>query len=154
MSTSDAADAKADNAKLWTRNFLLLWQGQFVSAVGDVVYEIALGFWVLAVSGSTALMGTLLAASTIPRVLLSPVAGVVVDRSDRKKLLVTMDFVRGIFVLLVATAAFMGTAQIWMVFIVGIANGMCAAFLIRQSALLSRTLLHERNWFKLILFFL
>ena len=107
---------------------MLLWQGQFVSALGDVVYEIALGFWVLVVTGSTALMGTLFAASTVPRVLLSPFAGVVVDRTDRKRLLVAMDLIRGIFVVVVAIAAFTGNAQAWMVFIVGIANGICAAF--------------------------
>ena len=58
--------------RLWTRGFFLLWQGQLVSVLGDVVYEIALGFWVLAVTGSTALMGTLLATSTLPRILVSP----------------------------------------------------------------------------------
>ena len=46
--------------KLWTANFLLLWQGQLVSILGDVVYAIALGFWVLQKTGSTALMGTLM----------------------------------------------------------------------------------------------
>jgi len=69
--------------RLWNRNFLLLWQGQLVSSLGDTVYAIALGFWILAVTGSTALMGTLMAASTLPRVLVGPLAGVVVDRRDR-----------------------------------------------------------------------
>ena len=77
--------------RLWNLNFFLLWQGQFVSAIGDVVYEIALGFWILAVTGSTVIMGTLMAASTIPRVLLAPLAGVIVDRKDRKGLLILMD---------------------------------------------------------------
>ena len=37
-------EANAPTEKLWTRNFLLLWQGQLVSILGDVVYAIAL-FW-------------------------------------------------------------------------------------------------------------
>jgi MFS transporter, DHA3 family, macrolide efflux protein len=124
----EVTDTDSPKSKLWNGNFILLWQGQFVSALGDVVYEIALGFWVLAMTGSTALMGTLLAASTVPRVLLSPFAGVVVDRADRKRLLVAMDLMRGIFVVLVAIAAYTGNAHVWMVFIVGIANGLCSAF--------------------------
>jgi DHA3 family macrolide efflux protein-like MFS transporter len=114
--------------RVWTRDFLLLWQGQLVSALGDVAYEIALGFWILAVTGSTGLMGTLMAASVLPRVLLSPFAGVLVDRSDRKWLIVLMDVVRGLAVVLVGLAALAGVVQVWMVFVAGILTGAAAAF--------------------------
>ncbi|HVO39242.1 MAG TPA: MFS transporter [Spirochaetia bacterium] len=114
--------------RLWTRNFLLLWQGQLVSILGDVVYEIALGFWVLAVTGSTALMGTLLAASTLPRILVSPFAGVVIDRSDRRRLMILMDVARGVVVSAVGAAAIVGVLQIWMVFAAGVILGICGAF--------------------------
>jgi len=114
--------------KLWNMNFFLLWQGQLVSAVGDVIYEIALGFWVLAVTGSTGLMGALMAASTVPRVLIAPFAGVLVDRSDRKWLLVVMDAARGVAVVAVAVAAYLGALEIWMVFCAGIIIGAGAAF--------------------------
>lgn len=114
--------------KLWNKNFFLLWQGQLVSAFGDVVYEMALGFWVLALTGSTALMGTLMAASMLPRVLISPFAGVIVDRSDRKWMIVLMDVVRGVFITFVGIAALFGFIQLWMVFAAGIIMGISAAF--------------------------
>ena len=114
--------------KLWNMNFFLLWQGQFVSAMGDVAYSIALGFWILALTGSTALMGTLMAASSLPRILISPFAGVVVDRSDRKWLLVLMDMIRGIFVVFVGIASYLRFIQIWMVFVAGVVIGACGAF--------------------------
>jgi DHA3 family macrolide efflux protein-like MFS transporter len=114
--------------RLWNRNYFLIWQGNLVSAVGDVAYEIALGFWILAVTGSTALMGTLMAASVVPRVLLSPFAGVVVDRSDRKWMIVAMDAVRGVVVVLVGAAALAGLAKVWMVFAAGVIIGVGAAF--------------------------
>lgn len=123
-----AALPKGRPAKLWNLNFILLWQGQFVSAVGDVVYEIALGFWILATTGSVGLMGALMAAATIPRVLISPFAGVIVDRSSRKWLLVAMDAVRGSAVVLVGIAALLEAAQVWMVFAAGIIIGIGAAF--------------------------
>jgi MFS transporter, DHA3 family, macrolide efflux protein len=118
----------ARRPRLWTASFALLWQGQFVSSLGDVAYEIALGFWVLAATGSTALMGTLMAASTIPRVLVSPFAGVWVDRTDRKRLLVLMDVLRGVAVVAVGVAALAGFLQVWMVFAAGIVIGLGAAF--------------------------
>jgi MFS transporter, DHA3 family, macrolide efflux protein len=114
--------------RLWTLNFLLLWQGQLVSILGDVVYGIALGFWVLAVTGSTGLMGGLLAASTLPRIVASPVAGVVVDRFDRRRLMIAMDAVRGATVVAVAIGAFAGFLQVWMAFAAGVVIGLCGAF--------------------------
>jgi MFS family permease len=106
--------------KLWTRSFLILWQSQLVSTIGDAVYAIALGFWVLDVTGSTALMGALMAASTLPGVLLSPFAGVLIDRSNKKLLLIAMDIVRGAAVVLLSAAAYAGLIEIWMVFAAGI----------------------------------
>jgi DHA3 family macrolide efflux protein-like MFS transporter len=114
--------------KLWNINFFLLWQGQFVSAMGDVAYSIALGFWILARTGSTALMGTLMATSSLPRMLISPFAGVIVDRSDRKWLLVIMDAIRGIFVVIVGVASYLGFIRVWMVFVAGVVIGACGAF--------------------------
>ena len=117
-----------NTGKLWTFNFFLLWQGQMVSAFGDVIYEIALGFWVLAVTGSTGLMGTLMAASALPRILIAPFAGVIVDRCNRRNMLVLMDLVRGIVITAVGTAALLGFVRIWMVFAAGVILGICAAF--------------------------
>lgn len=114
--------------RLWNRDFFLLWQGQVVSSLGDVIYAIVLGFWILNVTGSTALMGSLMAASTLPRILVSPFAGVVVDRADRRRLLILTDAVRGAAVVGVAIAAFTGTLQVWMVFVAAVVIGTCGAF--------------------------
>ncbi|MDF2520398.1 MAG: bacE [Clostridia bacterium] len=114
--------------KLWNLNFLLLWQGQLVSALGDVVYEIALGFWVLQKTGSTALMGALMASAAIPRLIISPFAGVWVDRLNRRNILVVTDAIRGLLVVLIGIAAITGHAEVWMVFAVAVISGACAAF--------------------------
>ncbi len=124
----DSMEAGAPVERLWTRSFILLWQGQLVSILGDVVYAIALGFWILAATGSTALMGGLMAASTLPRILVSPVAGVVVDRSDRRRLMIWMDVIRGAAVVAVGIGAIAGFLQVWMVFAAGIIIGLCGAF--------------------------
>jgi DHA3 family macrolide efflux protein-like MFS transporter len=114
--------------RLWNLNFILLWQGQFVSAMGDVLYGIALGFWVLQKTGSTALMGALMAASTLPRIIISPFAGVLVDRIDRRGMLVVTDLVRGLFVALVGVAAYANLIDVWMVFAAGVVISAGSAF--------------------------
>lgn len=114
--------------KLWNKNFFLLWQGQLVSVLGDVLYSIALSFWILDITGSTALMGLLSAMTMAPRIILGPFAGVFVDRWDRKKIIVITDLIRGIFVTIVGVCAIYGYIQVWMLFAVGIISGICSAF--------------------------
>jgi len=113
--------------KLWSSSFFILWQGQLVSTLGDAIYSIALGFWVLAVTGSTALMGTLMAASTLPGVLISPFAGVLIDRCNKKRLFILMDILRSICIVSLAAAAYRGFIAIWMVFVAGILLSVCGA---------------------------
>ena len=127
VSSNERKDNDKIQEKLWTRGFFILWQGQLVSTLGDAAYSVALGFWVLQVTGSTALMGTLMAASTLPGVIISPFAGVLVDRTNRKRLLILMDFLRGLCVCLVAVAAFNRLIAVWMVFAAGIILSICGA---------------------------
>jgi len=124
----EGLSAPGEKARLWNVNFVLLWQGQFVSSLGDAAYSIALGFWVLAVTGSTALMGTLMATTAFTRVVVSPFAGVLVDRSDRKWMLVWMDAARGVVIVAVAAAAFARILDVWMVFAAGVVLGLGGAF--------------------------
>ncbi|MEG2984868.1 MAG: MFS transporter [Peptostreptococcaceae bacterium] len=114
--------------KLWNKNFFLLWQGQLVSCLGDAFYSMALGFWVLDKTGSSAIMGMLMAAVSIPRIIIGPFAGVIVDRFDRKKLILLGDFIRGIGMIFVGYAAFNNFLEVWMVMVVGIVCGICSAF--------------------------
>lgn len=114
--------------RLWSMNFFLLWQGQLVSTLGDSIYEIALTFWILYETGSPGLMGALLATSLLPKVLISPFAGVIVDRTDRRKMILLMDFIRGVCILFVGIVAIFGFLEIWMAFVAGIILGGCAAF--------------------------
>lgn len=118
---------KENKNRLWTRSFFMLWQGQLVSTLGNAVYSIALGFWILEVTGSTALMGILMAASTLPGVLVSPFAGVLVDRFNRKYILILMDMIRAAAIILLAIAAYTNHIKIWMVFAAGILLSICGA---------------------------
>jgi MFS family permease len=128
MQNLEVNQVKPDTPRLWTKNFLLLWQGQFISLTGDIFYQLALGFWVLAVTGSTAMMGALMAAGSIPRLVLSPFAGVLVDRSNRWLMMIFMDLIRGTAVIFIAVAGLFGFLEIWMVFTCGIIISLCASF--------------------------
>lgn len=121
--------------KLWNKNVLLLWQGQFVSEVGSALYSIALGFFILNLTGSTAIMGTTMAITAIPRIFLSPIAGTFVDRHNRKMIIVMSDFIDGVSVLTLGLFAYFGIVEVWMVVLVGIITSVTGIYF--QPAMMS-----------------
>ena len=91
---------------MFNKDFVLMWQGAFISYFGDIIYGLAISYWVLQTTGSTALMGTSAALSSLPRVLISPFAGALADRLDRKNILALTNLLRGILMFVMAFLTF------------------------------------------------
>jgi hypothetical protein len=93
------------------RNFALLWWGQAISSVGDFAWDTALVLWVatfLVVGQSWAPLAVsgLVLAAAIPQIVVGPIAGVFVDRWDKRKTMILMAVLQAVFaVLLVLPAA-------------------------------------------------
>ncbi|HSK89395.1 MAG TPA: MFS transporter, partial [Anaerolineales bacterium] len=81
------------------RNFALLWFGGLISIMGDMVLNVALPFFVYQVSGSTLATAVMVAAELLPRLLFGSIAGVFVDRWDRKQVMVIASLSQGIVIL-------------------------------------------------------
>lgn len=81
---------------MWNRNFLLLWQGMFVSQIGTQLFSLALLYWILETTGSATAMGLVLMAAALPGVILGPFAGTLADNVSRKVLIVWADVIRGL----------------------------------------------------------
>lgn len=80
---------------LKNRSFAYLWVGQLVSQSGDAVFDVALLWLVLVTTGSTALVGLTQAAVLLPAVLVSPLAGVYADRTNRRTVMVLSNLFQG-----------------------------------------------------------
>lgn len=78
------------------RDFSLLWFGGVLSVIGDMFLFVALPFYVYERTGSTLATGAMFAAETLPRLLFGSVAGVFVDRWDRKRTMVISDLSRAL----------------------------------------------------------
>lgn len=78
-------------APLRHRDFALLWTAGLVSVAGDYALIVALPLHAYALTGSSLAAGGVCAVSLLPRVLLGSVAGVFVDRWDRKRSMVGAD---------------------------------------------------------------
>ena len=81
-------------ALLRVRDFGLLWLAGLISIAGDLALVVALPLHVYRLTDSTLATAGVLAANFLPRVLLGSVAGVFVDRWDRRTVMVVADLIR------------------------------------------------------------
>ena len=98
--------------KLWNKDFILLLQGNAVSTIGDLMYSVAIGYWVYEKTGSSALMGIMSAVSLFVTMILSPFSGSIVDKCNRKWVLVAMDLMQSAVMLTVGIFAYMGKLEV------------------------------------------
>lgn len=80
------------NQRLFSKDFTLVVAGQIISLFGNAAVRFALPLYLLNVTGSSALYGTVTACAFIPAILLSPVGGIVADRVNKRNIMVTLDF--------------------------------------------------------------
>lgn len=92
--------------KLWNKNFILLLQGSAVSTLGDLMYSVAIGYWVYEKTGSNSLMGIMSSISMFVTMFLSPFSGSIVDKLNRKWVLVGMDLLQSVIMLTVGILAY------------------------------------------------
>ena len=93
--------------KLWNRDYILLLQGNTVSTIGDLMYSVAIGYWVYEKTGSSGLMGIMSAVSMFVTMLLSPFSGSIVDKCNRKWMMVGMDVMQGVVMLGIGALAWL-----------------------------------------------
>jgi MFS transporter, DHA3 family, macrolide efflux protein len=96
---------------LLNSNFILLWQGQFVSLAGTSLGSIALALWIAETTRSATLMGTIMMITALPGLFLMPVGGAFADRHERKKIIVSCDLINGMLALCLAGAFYLGTTN-------------------------------------------
>ena len=92
--------------KLWNKDYILLLQGNAVSTIGDLMYSVAIGYWVYEQTGSSSLMGIMSSISMFVTMFLSPFCGSIVDKCNRKWLIVGIDTLQGILMLTVGFLAY------------------------------------------------
>src|SRR5229473_4010339 len=82
------------------RNYRYTWSGQVVSEIGDHFNNIAVFSLALANTRSGLVVTGVLLARAIPAMLMGPLAGVVLDRFDRKRVMIASDLIRGVVAML------------------------------------------------------
>jgi DHA3 family macrolide efflux protein-like MFS transporter len=130
--TSISADKTVDAAPSAVaggmRTFTVLALGQFVSLMGSSLTTFALGIWIYQDTKSVSLLSWVILAASVPGVMIAPLAGTIVDRWNRRTVMLLSDLVAGISTVLVAAMIITGQMLHWHIFVLAIVNSLVGAF--------------------------
>ena len=109
------------------RRFLVVWLGQLVSTIGSGMTGFVLGVSVYAQTGSTTDFALIFLAGMLPRALLAPLAGMLADRWDRRRVMILSDLGAALSTLVALVLALSGQMVVWQIYLVTAATGAFGA---------------------------
>jgi MFS family permease len=115
-------------APLRHRDFRLLWCGMSISLLGDGVFFVALAWQVYALSNVPTALAIVGIAMTLPTIAFLLLGGVISDRLDRRRVMLTADVARGFIVGLIAMLSLAGALRLWELAALAACYGVGTAF--------------------------
>jgi len=100
-------------AILGQRPLRFVFAANVISMLGSGMNSAAVAWYILQATHSEMALGTFAVLQTVPAMLMLPFTGVIIDREDRRRLVMWLDAVRGVVIAVVAVLAFRHRAQIW-----------------------------------------
>jgi len=99
------------------RGLRLIFIANLVSMIGSGMNTAAVTWFILQKTHSEMSLSSLVVLQTIPALLMLPFTGVIIDREDRRRLIIILDALRGVVILSIAVLAFQDRAQIWHLYV-------------------------------------
>lgn len=99
------------------RTFSIVWLGQLVSLVGSSVTSFALGVWVYQLTGSATQFSLIAVCAVLPTILLAPLAGVLIDRYDRRRIMLLSDSGAALGTLSLLLLLLAGELELWHIYL-------------------------------------
>ncbi len=137
MTTAIAGRPASPFAVFRNRNFTLMWIGQLVSTMGSALTSLAASIYVYQVTGSAASVGLMLIATAAPSLVIGLLAGVFVDRYDRKKIMVAADLIQAALVFTIPFVLQFGL--VWLYIIVALQASVSQFFNPAHESVLPET---------------
>lgn len=113
---------------LLDRNFKLYFTGQFISTIGTWLQNVALGWLVFEMTRSALWVGAIAAAGLTPVLVFGLFAGALVDRADRRKIILTTQSIAMVLAAILGILTTSGVITIYEIFVLAILLGMVNAF--------------------------
>jgi DHA3 family macrolide efflux protein-like MFS transporter len=117
-----------ENITHWKPRFFTIWTGQAFSLFGSSLVQFALIWWLTVTTGSATVLATAALIGMLPQIVLSPFAGVVVDRASRRLVMLVADSLTALFTLVLVYLFAIGQAQVWHVYAIMFIRSATGAF--------------------------
>jgi DHA3 family macrolide efflux protein-like MFS transporter len=112
----------------WKRPFFILWFGQAFSLLGSQLVQFALVWWLTKTTGSATVLATASLIALLPNVFLSPIAGTLIDRCDRRTVMLVADGGVALATLVLIGVFAAGEARHWLIYMVMFARAIGGVF--------------------------
>jgi len=99
------------------RPLRFVFAANLISMVGSGMNSAAVAWYILKATHSETALGTFAVLQTVPAILMLPFTGVVIDREDRRRLVMWLDAIRALIIVGVAILAFRGRVQVWQLYL-------------------------------------
>jgi len=110
------------------RTFLIVLVGQVTSMIGSGLISFALAVWIYDQTGQATPFAMTALFSVLPRILLSPFAGALSDRKNRKMIMIVSDSLAGLVTLATAVLLLTGNMQVWMIYLISCLEAVFGTF--------------------------
>lgn len=136
----------ATTGALWrNRDYLLLWGGQSLSDIGGAVSELAFPLLVLLVTHSPAQAGFVAALRALPALFMTLPAGALVDRWDRKRIMLVCDSGRALSLASIPVASAFGLLTVWQLYVAACLEGaLMVVFQLAKTAAVAQVVASSR----------
>lgn len=108
--------------------FYTIWSGELVSMVGSAISDFALGIWVYQTTGSVLQFALISLAFVVPRLLFAPLAGVLVDRWNRRIVMIYSDGCHALLMSSVLLLVYSGLLQSWHLYLITALSAIASSF--------------------------
>jgi DHA3 family macrolide efflux protein-like MFS transporter len=118
----------ATDKRRWAPPFFTIWTGPAFSLLGSMLVQFALVWWLTQTTGSATVLATATLVAVLPSVIIGPVSGALVDRWNRRRVMIIADSLIAVATLVLIYIYNIGAMQVWTVYVVMAFRATMGAF--------------------------
>jgi len=125
---AEASTADSEHEKTLLRRFFIIWTAQAFSLIGSGIVQFALVWWLTLETGSATVLAVAMMAALLPQIVAGPFVGPLIDRWNRRRVMVAADSGIAVVTLVLILLFIMDSIEVWHVFLAMALRGVGGAF--------------------------